>query len=409
MFKYMWRGASAVQKENTLTLSCGGMTRTYSNTAAEPCVSLCDNHGLSYPFVSVGFDNRNIQLIPMLGIYDTACTSERFDMGAWHLTVRTVDFVDRTDYHDALVNESKRSVYHRALESFSASVYIITDPIGKRSLVIVSDAPTYALSSLTVRHGIIELSGGGYGAFFAWCGIGHEEATVKAYYRAYYKGDRTGENFIMSNTWGDRSCGDKLSHEFIMREIDTASELGVDIVQIDDGWQVGATYAEETRKKDGDFTFHCVPTEFWEVDRNKFPHDIDPLGKYAIERGIRLGIWFVPDTYAASAKRGRDLDLLERYYIDRSVRYAKLDGVVIGPSDGYSLKEAEDNYVDFLDKLTFIGGGDLQFNHDITNGYRTGYFMAKQYGTLFVENRYTDTESYLPHNTLRNVWQLSRW
>ena len=30
-------------------------------------------------------------------------------------------------------------------------------------------------------------------------------------------------------------------------------------------------------------------------------------------------------------------------------------------------------------------------------------------GPLFVENRYTDFHNYWPHQTLRNLWQLSRW
>jgi len=35
--------------------------------------------------------------------------------------------------------------------------------------------------------------------------------------------------------------------------------------------------------------------------------------------------------------------------------------------------------------------------------------MWKQFGTLFVENRYTDWCNYFPHNTLKNIWTLSQF
>ena len=38
-----------------------------------------------------------------------------------------------------------------------------------------------------------------------------------------------------------------------------------------------------------------------------------------------------------------------------------------------------------------------------------GYLAAREYGTLFVENRYTDFGNYYPHRTLRNLWMLARY
>jgi alpha-galactosidase len=46
---------------------------------------------------------------------------------------------------------------------------------------------------------------------------------------------------------------------------------------------------------------------------------------------------------------------------------------------------------------------------DITAEVRFGYFYEKQFGTIFVENRYTDWANYYPHATLRNLWQLSEF
>ena len=41
--------------------------------------------------------------------------------------------------------------------------------------------------------------------------------------------------------------------------------------------------------------------------------------------------------------------------------------------------------------------------------HRWGYLSQRQYGNLFVENRYTDWGNYHPHSTLRTVWMLSRY
>ena len=46
---------------------------------------------------------------------------------------------------------------------------------------------------------------------------------------------------------------------------------------------------------------------------------------------------------------------------------------------------------------------------DITAGRRLGYLPYRELGDLFVENRYTDWGNYLPHATLRNLWQLARY
>jgi alpha-galactosidase len=44
---------------------------------------------------------------------------------------------------------------------------------------------------------------------------------------------------------------------------------------------------------------------------------------------------------------------------------------------------------------------------DVTAEVRFGYLYEKQYGTLFVENRYTNAGSYYPHRTLKNLWLLA--
>ena len=49
------------------------------------------------------------------------------------------------------------------------------------------------------------------------------------------------DGMFLSNTWGDRSRDARLNQEFMLKEIAAGARLGVDVVQIDDGWQKGRT------------------------------------------------------------------------------------------------------------------------------------------------------------------------
>jgi alpha-galactosidase len=60
-------------------------------------------------------------------------------------------------------------------------------------------------------------------------------------------------------------------------------------------------------------------------------------------------------------------------------------------------------------KLEECSGSEIKLNFDITANRRFGYFLLKQYSTLFVENRYTDWKNYYPHKTLRNLWSLAKF
>jgi hypothetical protein len=45
---------------------------------------------------------------------------------------------------------------------------------------------------------------------------------------------------------------------------------------------------------------------------------------------------------------------------------------------------------------------------DITAGTRYGYTYMKEFGNLFLENRFTKSRTYYPYRTLRDPWDLSK-
>jgi len=90
------------------------------------------------------------------------------------------------------------------------------------------------------------------------------------------------------------------------------------------------------------------------------------------------------------------------FYNTYGIRYFKLDGVKIRSKLG------EMRFIKMLEELTDRTKGDMRFNLDVTAEDRFGYMYQSQFGTLFVENRYTDYVNYFPHNTFKNVWNLAR-
>jgi alpha-galactosidase len=62
-----------------------------------------------------------------------------------------------------------------------------------------------------------------------------------------------------------------------------------------------------------------------------------------------------------------------------------------------------------FDRVLQASDGQIVFDLDVTADIRPGYFSIPEMGPIFVENRYTDSHSYWPHATLRNLWKLSQY
>lgn len=335
-----------------------------------------------------------------------------FELASPHIQLTSVEMVDRTDHHDSLVKESVHQHYkwHKA----RGNLFLLNDYAQDRGLLLVkhSPCPDSAVrrapdGDLSLADGKACLRGCGYGAAY---GVGTPSELFDLYKQLYTElCDRTGVNFIMSNTWGDRSRDSAMKEEFVLRELECAHHLGVDIVQLDDGWQKGissnSTYAAQNRG--GVFEgFWDFDPDFWELDPVKFPGGMDAILAEAKSLGIEIGLWFAPDSADDFVNWKKDVDVIRTLSEKHGARHIKLDGVVL------RTEECEKNYIAMLDAIRQMrcpDGEPLRFNLDITNDERLGYFCGIPYGTLFVENRYTDWKNYYPHRTMRNLWQLSRY
>lgn len=350
---------------------------------------------------------------------------DTFPLPKGHYKIREAQLIDKSDIHDFLVREITEPMYSYgwAQLKIQGDLFMVDDYVHGNTLMLVKEAPTH-LSALhypgydfccssgkviqLVGTGLPgeELDGQGVYGYGSTVGVGTSEDILRLYrryYRAAYKGNACGSSYVMSNTWGDCHNDTVVCHDFIVSEINAAAEMGVDAVQIDDGWQKGITSNSALVKNGVWEGYYAVDPDFWTINEKKFPQGLKPVVEYAKSKGVEIGLWFSPDSSNSFANYQKDAEVLLFYYRTYGIRYFKLDGVKIRDKIG------ERNYLKFLEEVSRRSDNQIGFNQDITAEDRLGHIYFKQFGTLFVENRYSDRGSYYPHNVLKNLWQLSRY
>lgn len=340
-----------------------------------------------------------------------------------HYSLHEVRLIDKSDQNDTLVRESVRPVYNHGWghEEAEGNLFIFEDRLDGSACMLVKEAPTTAsmlgrgdCDLYIQKNKYVQLLGnglngqeldeGGVYAYGSTMLVGGKEDIIREWrklYRAMWHGEEHVR--VMSNTWGDRNQDKAVCHDFMMKEIDRAHELGVQVVQIDDGWQLGQTANSALGVSHVWEGYYDANPDFWKVNPKKFPEGLKPLAEYAEGFGIELGLWFSPDSSDEFANWKKDAAVLLGFYRELGVRRFKLDGVKI------RTKKCERNYLRLLETLNRESEGRICVNQDITAEIRLGQIYYREFGNLFVENRYTDAGSYYPHGTLKNLWMLSKY
>jgi len=359
---------------------------------------------------------------------------EHLQISNAHLRLIQVTIRDRTDQRNELVFEDEWLLHpNEALLQLQGNIFIIEDTLTGDGLVFLKEAPQpemrpvknpfdlwFSGSSLivpeksdTIPATFLKLSF--YGNGFTGAGEGYKSVLL-AYHggragrivalqqyqrqiRAYLPGR---DGLLLSNTWGDRSYESKLNESFIRKEIDAGKSLGVDVVQIDGGWNTGKTSGLSGPGGVWEGYWKADP-HFWESNPARFPSGFSSTAAYAHQRGMKLGLWFAPDSYDDFANWQRDAEQLLKWNRKDGVDAFKLDSVKIHS------KEGEQNYRALIERVLQESHGKILLDLDVTAETRQGYFGNIAAGPLFVENRYTDMRRYWPHQTLRNFWKLAQY
>lgn len=354
-------------------------------------------------------------------------------MNEEHVKVTEVEFYDFTDVRNNAVRKRERLAYFYCYENTDAyrgQMFILDAYTKKNALVMVKESPC-AFSRLVdseydMKYAIHENAHlAGFGAdfsgkqlftpdmflYYSTVGVAENPDDAAQGYKKYYRlewkdGDKG--TFIMSNTWGDRNGDSRVCHEFACKEADVGKKIGVDIVQLDDGWQSGLTKNSRFIKNQdegvwGSGLYKACP-DFWVPAKHKFPDGFEKTSEYIVSKGAHFGLWFSPDFDNDYENVDKDIEVLVNLFEKYNVTFFKIDGVNV------KSKNMEMNLVKLIETVSERCGGKVNFDLDITGEQkRWGYLVNKQYGNLFLENRYSKATNYYPFTTLRQIWLLSEF
>ncbi|OCT15124.1 hypothetical protein A8709_13520 [Paenibacillus pectinilyticus] len=341
-----------------------------------------------------------------------------------HCRWACIGFRDQTDTHNNLITEESGLLYVNELLHLRGNLLTLKSTLGAGGLLVMKEGPTplgdlqpgskdfhFHGKRLSVQGAGItqaDLAAGetitSYGTMVGvYDGeIFSEHRLIYDYHRnlRHYKQDR--DSFLMSNTWGDRSKDGALHEEFLLDELQAALNLGLTLLQIDDGWQKGVTCNSVNAAPGGGLWSHYYSGDgqFWHVHPERFPNGLSPIVESAEVKGIQLGLWFSPDSSDDYVNWEKDVATLLELHEEHRIVAFKLDGIDIRSKLG------ETRLIMMMRQVVKATRGKVVFNIDTTAQTRLGYLGQTQYGTIFLENRYTDWGNYYPHWTLRNLWLL---
>ena len=341
--------------------------------------------------------------------------SDKIEFAPMHVKATSVVCMDQTDIRDNLMDVDERFLMaYDTRFSMAASALDCRDVLTGAGVAFVRLAPMPSSRPEQVDDFILEgarrrvaLLANGYPLvelIYRGGDAGRQRAVI-AFQRAIrpYRPDRDG--VLLSNTWGGGNRDTRINQEFLLKEIVAGAKIGVDVIQIDDGWERGLTKTSSREARAGKEKvwngYWATDPDFWKEDRERFPDGLDFLVKKAAEKGMRFGLWFGPDSSNEAANWEKDVNCLLDFHRRLGIDYFKLDSLKL-----FTPLALKRNRMMF-DRLQSESGGAMVFDLDCTAEIRPGFLGLLDVGPMFVENRYTLKPVYWPHHTLKNLWDLS--
>ncbi|WP_288592073.1 alpha-galactosidase [uncultured Victivallis sp.] len=338
---------------------------------------------------------------------------ENLEAASPHLRLLEFRFADQTDRHDNLLDIREYRLGPVEPLRLRGVLWAVESPLSGEGIALLKLAPLP--ESRPVADPVdfewdcrsLRLHGDRY----PWAAIGYSGGRcgltrALQEFQRELRPPRCGRDGIaISNTWGDRNRDQALNEKFMLRELEIAAGIGLDACQIDDGWQSGVTVNSSAAQQAGGGVwegYHAVNPDFWKVHPGRFPNGLAPLTERASKLGVGIGLWFSPDSADDFANWEKDVETVCRFEREFGVEWIKIDGVKSRTRKG------EANLRRFFRSAMERSGAKLTFDLDVTAEVRPGYFGMPEFGTLFVENRYSDWRRWWPYATLRNLWQLAQ-
>ncbi|MEX0361279.1 MAG: alpha-galactosidase, partial [Allomuricauda sp.] len=223
---------------------------------------------------------------------------------------------------------------------------------------------------------------------------------LKRFDRMRYPINKELDIYMLANTWGSNNRMAASTESNILKEIEVQAELGIDVQQIDDGWQnpEGIT---------------AMSTVSWKPDSTRYPNGWKNVSVLAKKKNIKLGLWFSLGSLNEQflKKYGHnwaaDLEDLKEAYDRGGFTYYKLDMIDLHNYDELErLMDLSRIFVDYTDR-------SVRINWDVTeNEPRIGYFFGREYGNIYLANRtvrINNQTGYIPYLMLRDAWHVSKY
>ena len=218
---------------------------------------------------------------------------------------------------------------------------------------------------------------------------------LKEFDRARYPFRFDRDMFIAMNTWGSRGDGMlsrmAATEDNVLAELESCADLGIDLLQIDDGWQFDPGTA--------DFQ-NCA----WEPSQKGFPHGWNAVKQRAAELKMKLGLWAAPDFISA--------EQLLKNIREGGFRRIKLDFLNL------SRRNLLDEIIVYAKKIIEGSEEPVGINWDITeNCPRMGFYFGREFGNIFLQNCENSPQgatfkrfiAYDPEVTLNQTWLLAKY
>ncbi len=175
----------------------------------------------------------------------------------------------------------------------------------------------------------------------------------------------------------------------ILKELDFVAETGIDMLLIDDGWQVSL----ESKSA------HPTPENGWKPYAKNYPKGWSRVVEKSAELDLRIGLWGIAQNMSSK-------DMIwnwDRLKMDQ----LKLDFASFGSHTKL------DDMMQIVRRFILHTDHKSSISWDLTeNAARYGYYWAREYGNLHFMNRKPFlplTVTYIPSLSLRDFWLLSKY
>jgi hypothetical protein len=210
------------------------------------------------------------------------------------------------------------------------------------------------------------------------------QLALKQFDRARYPVFPQRDMFILSNTWGpaDPDGARFTEEDYLMKEIPALAKLGVDVMQIDDGWQKGEGRYNEAKG--------FSP---------KYKNGWKDLKAEADKYGLKFGMWITAKLSTAE-ELNKNVDEL---------------GFVAWKVDFDQLTDRAD-YEDRIKKYREVMKHSwMKTQFTLCPEYddpRYGWYYCKEYGSIYFQNIQESLPAHLtmvPYQVLRQHWLMARY